>query len=125
MTALASSAKAIQKAMGQVATENQAHLGSPPAYRTPHKGPLAQKVTFNWAGPVVPAVRLLAKMAGYHFQTVGQAPAKPVTVSVRESEMPLFDALQDIGWEAGTHVGVVVDQTNKIVQLVYHGQGNS
>jgi hypothetical protein len=92
------------------------------AYKTPPQDvDVSQPMTLNWSGPLEPAVQLVAQKVGYRFKVIGAAPAQPVLVSLTAKDKPAFEVLEDIGWQAGKQVGVVLNQELKELQVIYLG----
>jgi hypothetical protein len=66
-------------------------------------------------------VKTLADMIGYDFKVVGRKPIQERLVSIDALDVPAFNVLEDLGWQAGENIGVVVDQTQKTIQIAYSG----
>jgi hypothetical protein len=92
--------------------------------KTPTSGTLSQPVTFRWSGPLQDAVKTLSDMIGYDFKVVGRKPIQERLVSIDALDIPAFNILEDLGWQAGENIGVVVDQTQKTIQIAYSGGRN-
>ena len=90
-------------------------------YPIPHQGPMAQRITLTWAGPIRPAVKSVAQLVGYHFKVSGRAPATDIIVNVHATGKPAFAVLQNLGWQAGSGAGIVVRPGRKLIMLVYQG----
>ena len=87
-------------------------------YDAPKDGPLAQKVTLKWSGPLKDVLEVVASRIGYSFRITGEAPSSPVLVTIDRIKAPAFKVLEDIGWKAGRHK-VNVNADKRIVQLTY------
>lgn len=120
-------AEGIHKDLGQLAmlerAKVQAEVTPMQAFATPRSGPLATSVTLRWAGPIAPAVQMVAEMVGYQFKEVGAPPAQPPMVNLDAINRPAFEVLEDFGWQAGEKVGVVVDDGRRLIQVIYVGGG--
>jgi hypothetical protein len=98
--------------------------GEAEVVKTPKTGPLSQLVTFRWSGPLQDAVKTLADMVQYDFKVIGQKPIQERLVSIDALDKPAFNILEDLGWQAGENIGVVVDQKQRFIQIVYAGGRN-
>ena len=101
----------------QIKTEGQ----RAPILSSPTTGPLSEKVTLRWAGPITGVTEMLADMIGFKFETLGTPPARDKIVNLNAMERPAFDVLQDIGWQAGEKIGLVVDEQSRVIKLAYMG----
>lgn len=97
-------------------SQQKAHI-----YPIPHSGVMAQPITLTWSGPIGPAVQSVAKLLGFKFETAGLPPASPRIISVHAQHEPAFAVLQNIGWQAGSQVGIVVRPRRQLVMLAYQG----
>lgn len=87
-------------------------------YKTPESGPLSQKITLKWNGPLKPVLKVIADKIGFTFRVKGEAPPRSILVNIDETETPVFSVLEDLGWKSGKHQ-VSVDSDREIVQLTY------
>ncbi len=92
-------------------------------YTAPDTGTLTRAITLNWSGALVPAVRSIAQLTGYEFKVLGDPPASPPLVHVDATQTPAFEVLQDIGWQAGEGIGVIVDDeaATPTIAITYNG----
>lgn len=91
-------------------------------YPIPQSGAMATQITLDWSGPLVPAVKSVAQLVGYHFEgTIGTPPPSPILVDVSAHKKPAFAVLQNIGWQAGKSVGVIVKPSKKLIAVTYNG----
>ena len=87
-------------------------------YEAPEEGPLAQKLTLQWSGPLRDVLEVVASRIGFSFRVTGEAPSSPVLITIDRIKAPAFKVLEDIGWKAGRHK-VNVDANKRTVQLTY------
>lgn len=92
--------------------------------KVPDSGPLSRPVTFRWSGPLSDAIETLAGMIAYDFKVVGKKPIRDRLVSIDALDQPVFSILEDLGWQAGENIGVVVDQDLMIIKIAYAGGHN-
>jgi len=94
------------------------------AYKTPPANSrISEPITLSWSGPLEPAVEVVARKVGYNFRVIGSAPSQPVLVNLRATDKPAFEILEDMGWQAGDKAGVVLNQEQKELQIIYLGSG--
>ncbi len=91
------------------------------SYKLPN-GPLAEHLTMDWSGDLLPAVQTVATLVGFGTTEVGKPPTVPAIVTVHATDLPAFRILEDIGWQAGKHIVITVDPAQKIIQVTYVGQ---
>jgi defect-in-organelle-trafficking protein DotD len=75
--------------------------------------------TVDWAGPVEPLVRQIAKAANYRVRVLGTAPAIPVLVSIYDQNMMLGDILRDVGYQCGRRAEVIIFPHSRVIELRY------
>lgn len=80
---------------------------------------LRRAITVNWIGPARDVTEMLAHRAGYRFETLGAAPATPVTVSLDLTNVPVIEALRSVGLQLGSRGDIHVDSQNRVVELQY------
>lgn len=97
-------------------SQRKAHI-----YAIPHVGALSQKITLAWSGPIEPAVKSVAQLLGFHFLAEGDPPPVPRIVSVHAEHVPAFAVLQNIGWQSGAQVGIIVRPSRQLIMLAYPG----
>jgi hypothetical protein len=112
----------IRKTMDQLAATWQAGVERPEIYPIPTSGKLAKPISLVWYGGLEKAVRSVADLVGYGYQTEGRAPATPIVVGVDANKKPAFSVLQDIGVQAGSTVSVVVRPSKHLIAVVYLGR---
>ena len=80
---------------------------------------LRRTVSVDWIGPIEPIAKRLADRAGYEFQVNGDVPPSPLVVNVQAKQKAVVEVLRDIGLQAGLRANIVVDPTQRIVELNY------
>jgi hypothetical protein len=94
------------------------------AYKTPPANSrISKPITLSWSGPLEPAVEVIAQKVGYNFRVIGSAPSQPVLINLSAIDKPAFEILEDMGWQAGDKAGVVLNQEQKELQVIYLGSG--
>ena len=111
-----SAAQISQQLTALSASKPAAHVAT---YQTPQTGPLATPITLAWSGPLVPAVKTVADLIGFHVQVTGREPSLPVLVRIDAEHRPAFLCLQDMGWQSGKYAGINVLPARRLVQIVY------
>lgn len=125
MVSLAAAADSIHADLNLLAQIRQQQTGLPQrtkTHKTPATGKVALPITLKWSGPLEPAAEIVAEMAGYTFKVVGNSPANPVLVNLEAMGKPAFEVIEDMGWQAGSKVGVVLNQKIGELQVVYVGR---
>jgi len=82
-------------------------------------GPLATLVTMKWSGDIEKVVESVAKLTGFKYRTIGQAPLQKTFVNINVIDKPAFEVLEDIGMQAGEYAGVVVNNQRKEIHVNY------
>ena len=91
-------------------------------YETPTKGPLSKRIDLTWTGPIDKMVAKLAEEAGYEFPTpLGIPHFRETIVQVDVVGTPIFNVIEDVGWQAGDRIAVILDQDRKKISLAYKG----
>lgn len=124
LNSIENSAKRVSEAMLLVSQVEYASAKKKPRIAKAHrwKGVLAKKVAVPSGVYTLEAiVDEVARKVGYRMHTTGTPPANPVTVIVDARDAPVGDILENIGWQAGNSVGVLVDEAQKAVKIVYEG----
>jgi hypothetical protein len=85
-------------------------------------GPLGQKMSFQWTGGLVPAVRALAAAAGFTVQEIGKPSATPVIVTLNDQQTSIYNLLQECGIQAGSVAGVAIYPNQNLVEIVWGRQ---
>lgn len=109
----------IAHTLDQLAAARERHAPEAHAYAIPHTGPLARTVTLRWAGALEPAVRALSALIGFESRTTGTPPPDPVLVSIDAARVPAFSVLESMGAQVGGHVGLIVNERHKLIEIVY------
>ncbi len=79
----------------------------------------AQITSVTWTGPIDQITRTLSEMAGLSFKVTGKEPPLPMIVSVNAHQEPISKILQDIGAQAGRRADLIIDPTNRTLDLHY------
>lgn len=79
----------------------------------------AQITSVTWTGPIDQITRTLSEMAGLSFKVTGKEPPLPMVVSVDAHQEPISKILQDIGAQAGRRADLIIDPTNRTLDLHY------
>ena len=85
----------------------------------PEEGPLSEPITLSWSGPIEQAVGMIAEIIGYDYETTGSRKMRDKIVSIDVIDEPIFKVLEDIGWQAGEKIGVIVNQGKKAIMVAY------
>lgn len=85
----------------------------------PKDGPLGKSTTMQWAGPIGPAVKQIAKQIRYKYRVIGAAPAAPITVSIDVTKEKAYTVLDSIAWQAAGKAQLLVDPLKKQLTLAY------
>lgn len=80
---------------------------------------LREMVSIDWDGPIEPAVRSLARHAGWGYATKGHTPGVPVTITLHRREQPLWTIVRDAGVLVTDRAAVVVDLTSRRFEVRY------
>ena len=116
--------EALRQSMQHVDAE-MAQLGglSPAPDRT--AGPvvpadLQRIVSFEWEGPLDKGVAKLAASIGYTSYVTAPPGEAPLPVNVQLTSVPVYQAFQALGAQAGARATVAVDPLHHQVQVIYH-----
>lgn len=91
-------------------------------YETPTKGPLSKRIDLTWTGPIDKMVAKLAEEAGYEFPIpLGIPHFRETIVQVDVIDTPIFNVIEDVGWQASDRIAVILDQNRKKISLAYKG----
>lgn len=110
------------------ATQAQNKMAQIESFRTPlptQDGlgaslPGTQQITsVTWTGPIDQITRTLSEMAGLSFKVTGKEPPLPMVVTVDAHQEPISKILQDIGAQAGRRADLIIDPTNRTLDLHY------
>lgn len=82
-----------------------------------------QKMTFQWRGPIEPAVSLLANKLGYSFRVIGATFPPEPCVYIDAHEKPLFELLEEIGFQAADRAEIELSEKTREVLLRYLPSG--
>lgn len=101
--------------------QNKKILDQAKVHKVPRSKGFDNTISINWSGPVEPLIRMIADRVSYKFRISGKKPINPMLVNIRSIDQPVFKVLEEIGWQAGEKVGVVVDENSSTIQVVYVG----
>ena len=65
--------------------------------------------------------KMVAEKIGYEFSTIGSKSSRDRVVNINAFEMPAFDVLQELGWQAGRRTGIHVDEEAETIKITYEG----
>lgn len=123
MDAIAKAAGDIHRDLGQLAALQQAQAKRPELPRLPAPtGAMSTEITLKWSGPLAPAAEAVARLVGYRFRLVGVEPVPPPTVNLDVVRRPALTVLENIGWQGGERAGVVVNERERSIEVVYIGR---
>lgn len=74
---------------------------------------------FSYTGPATKAAHALAQVAGYKFRTLGAPIPNEPWVTIRINQLPLNEALKEIGVQTGTAMILEVHEASRLMVLVY------
>ena len=80
---------------------------------------LRRPFSFEWQGPVEPAVRKIAQHIGYQVRTVGVSPVVPVSVNIRVQKEACLLILREMGYQCRGKVDVHVDTASQTIEVRY------
>ena len=73
----------------------------------------------DWAGPIGPLVKKLARASQFHYRVLGRPPAVPIIVNVSAKSAPLASLLRDVDFQAGNKADVVILAHARVIELRY------
>lgn len=118
-TSLTASAHEVSESLRLLAQLEAADTPQIKPTTAPKSGPLATKMSIVWHGPLEPLLKLVAKKIAYNFAVVGKRPAQEIIVLGNHTEATAFDIIEDLGWQAGKNVTILVDDDRKRIMVVY------
>ena len=74
---------------------------------------------FSYTGPASKAASALAQVAGYKFRTLGEPLPNEPWVTIRINNLPLNEALKEIGVQTGTAIRLEIHEASRLMVLVY------
>ncbi len=89
-------------------------LAIPPGFNEP--------VTLNFQGNAENAAQAIAGLAGYELRVLGNKSRTDVVVKIDIEDLPLNEALRELGSQTGDSVMVEIYADKKLMQLVYQDQ---
>lgn len=120
---LEGAAERIQHSLDQLSQIRQAQAKDQEkvnAYALPNSSELRSKISFKWAGPFDLAAKVLAEKIDYEFVEVGKEKARSILVNADFVDSPVFRILEKIAWQAEGRAELVLDESKRIVQIVYN-----
>lgn len=82
---------------------------------------LDKVVEVQWSGPLEEVVKRIANESGYQYVVTGRRPPLPIIVSLATTRASLYDALMDVGQQAGNAASVVVKTSTRTLEVRYPG----
>lgn len=89
----------------------------PPLRDAPEE--LKQLVTITWVGPIETVSALMADVAGYEFDVIGERPQNPVIVNVEVTQRPVMEVLRSLGLQAGRTADLSVNADKRVIEVRY------
>ncbi len=89
------------------------------SYHKPTSGPLTNQISLEWAGDPEQALRQIASDIGFKVTTSGRKPINLNHVIVHSGYKTAIDMIEDIGWQAGSAMGVMVNNEQSMIHIVY------
>lgn len=80
---------------------------------------MAQTISVDWHGPLVPLVKKIADIAHYRVKIFGDTPALPPLVSLTKTNTFLSDILKDATLQVNNRVRVVVYPSSQVIEVHY------
>jgi defect-in-organelle-trafficking protein DotD len=82
-------------------------------------GPLGQRVSFHWNGPLDPALRKIAKKMGWTYTLTGITPTTPVMVAATAKNRTWYSILHNIANQTGPDCTVAVNGQTHNLSVIY------
>ncbi|WP_310699895.1 DotD/TraH family lipoprotein [Burkholderia multivorans] len=120
------SAKSIQESLAMLAESEQYEKMKlkPHEPRIYAQIPGMEKVvTMPWQGTLEQATSKLASFCDYEVKFMGKPPALPILVQIGNDPATVSDLLRNLGIQAGSRADIVVDATQRIVEVRYGDGG--
>ena len=118
--------KGIKKELKKLNRIRHAELGSQGlslySYNKPKKGPLTKKISLEWSGDAEKALRKIAKKIKFKFEVTGRKPINLNHIIISSKKQPAIEVIEDIGWQAGSRLGVLTNNNKKIIKVIYAEQ---
>ena len=73
----------------------------------------------EWAGDPEQALRKIAEHIGFRVTTSGRKPINLNHVIVNSGHHQAIDIIEDIGWQSGDMMGVMVNNNQQLIHIVY------
>jgi defect-in-organelle-trafficking protein DotD len=120
-TRLAQAAEKAAAALDTISGIEQARAPAMPAPDNFANAPasLNQPITVKWSGPAEQMVETLAGRAGLRFQSKGNRPGVPLTISINVYQKPMIEVLRDIGLQIGRRADITVNGMNNVIEIRY------
>lgn len=113
------SADSIQKDLNTLTRIRQADVEEAEIYEGPEEGPLAERMSLSWSGPLKKAVEEVSEEIDYRFEEQGAEPLNgPVLVTIDRTGVKAFEILQELGWKT-PRTRIDVDEDKEVVRLTY------
>ena len=90
-----------------------------PDTNRPYAGPLAKPVMFSWVGPAIPAIRTVAELIDFQLEVQGHLSKVSPIIRIDAKKRPALSVLEDIGWQCGPSMGVVVRESEKTIYVFF------
>ncbi|MDR0465849.1 MAG: DotD/TraH family lipoprotein [Deltaproteobacteria bacterium] len=88
-------------------------------------GSLYEPMTLVWNGPIEDGLSRIAARIGYKVEISGKSPVVPLMVRVKQINRPALSILRDIGEQTGPHEGIELDESLRLIRLIYEKRGDA
>lgn len=94
------------------------------SYKTFNQIGLNHIASLNWTGPVVPALKTIAKTVGYKLNIIGDKPAMPALVNVAQNNQQIATILRNINYQLtiNNSGSIILYPASKVLELRYPAQ---
>lgn len=119
---IADASRAIEKSLQSLSAIELANHPDVKVEQAINEGPLGKQASLEWNGTVAPAVKQIAKAAGFTLRILGAEPPVPVLINIHVTESTLGNILQNIAYQAAPNIQLKVNKKQKRITLTYLGQ---
>lgn len=118
---IAEAAQSVSNSLINLAEIQQAVTPPPPTYQIPDPATygMANLVSMDWAGPILPLVNQIAEATGYNVRVLGTEPAVPIMVFIAAKNQRIGDILRNAGFQCHDKASIVVFPKSRIIELRY------
>ena len=90
-----------------------------PNMNTSYTGILTKPISLTWIGPAVPAIQAVAKLINFTVEIHGHLSKISPVIKIESVERSALSVLEDIGWQCGPSMGVVVKENEKKIYVFF------